>query len=46
MILPYLDKTGQTNMHIHAQENKNVHNKKADHGCKKAGKYLSKNAFV
>ena len=51
ILLPYSDKTGQKNMHIHVhvitntRNFKHVHNRKADHGCKKAGKYLNKNAF-
>ena len=44
ILLPYSDKTGQTNMHIHdctmyiwylTQENKHVHKRKADYVCKK-----------
>ena len=45
-LIPYSDKNGQTNMQIHVPGNvKHVHNRKADHGCKKVGRYLNKNAF-
>ena len=32
-------------MYVYSQENKHVLNMKSDHGCQKAGRLLSKNAF-